>query len=61
VGTTPSTAALLANLREWAADPEALCFPVNTTRGRAVIYPDEVAGRTDNELVALICARLNEQ
>ena len=35
--------------------------PRNTTRGRAVIYPDEVAGRTDNELVALICARLNEQ
>ena len=61
MGTTPATAALLAALREWAADPEALCFPVNTTRGCAVLFPEDVAGRTDNELVALICARLNEK
>ena len=57
----PATTALLIKLREWAADPEALCFPINTTRGHAVMYPDDVASRTDNELVALICARLNEK
>jgi hypothetical protein len=61
VGTAPATAALLADMREWAADPLAVYFPVNTTRGCALIFPEDVAGRTDNELVALICARLNEQ
>jgi len=56
----PATTALLTELREWAADPKALCYPVQTTCGRAVIYPDEVACRTDDQLVALICARLDE-
>lgn len=60
MGTQPATAALLTKLRTWAADPEALCFPVNTTRGCAVLYPTDVADRTDDQLVALICARLNE-
>ena len=59
MGIGPTTAALLAKLREWASDPGALCFPVNTTRGRAVLYPEDVADRTDNELVAVICERLN--
>ena len=57
----PATTALLTELRAWAADPLAVYFPVNTTRGRALIFPEDVAGHTDNELVALICARLNEQ
>ena len=61
MGTQPATAALLANLREWAADPEALCYPVQTTKGRAVMFPEDVAGRSDDELLALICARLNER
>ncbi len=57
----PATTALLTELRAWAAEPEALCFPVQTTRGRVVLYPNDVAGRTDDQLVALICARLNEK
>lgn len=57
----PATTALLTELRAWAADLEAVCYPVQTTRGRAVLFPEDVAGRTDNELVALICARLNEK
>ena len=61
MGTQPATAALLANLREWAADPDALCYPVQTTKGRAVMFPEDVAGRSDDELLALICARLNER
>jgi len=56
----PATTALLAQLREWAADPGAWCYPVETTRGRAVLFPEDVAGRTDEQLVAVICARLNE-
>jgi len=57
----PATTALLTELRAWAADPGALCYPVQTTRGRAVIYPDDVAGRTNEELIAVICERLNER
>lgn len=57
----PATTALLTELRAWAADPEALCYPVQTTRGRAVLYPEDVAGCTDDQLVALICARLNQK
>jgi len=57
----PATTALLTELRAWAADPEALCYPVQTTRGRAVMFPEDVTGHTDEQLVALICARLNEQ
>ena len=61
MGIGPATAALLADIREWAADPGAVCFPVNTTRGRAVLYPEDVAGRTDNELLTVICEQLNEK
>ena len=57
----PTTTALLTKLRAWAADPEALCFPVQTTRGRVVLYLEDVDGRTDDQLVALICAKLNEK
>jgi hypothetical protein len=57
----PATTALLTELRAWAADPLAVYYPVNTTRGRVVIFPEDVAGRTDDQLAALICARLNEQ
>ncbi|HBZ07468.1 MAG TPA: hypothetical protein DEP03_14200 [Massilia sp.] len=60
MGIGPATTALIANLREWAADPGAWCYPVKTTRGRAVIFPEDVVGCTDEQLVALICARLNE-
>ena len=56
----PATTALLANLREWAVHPGAWCYPVETTRGRAVLFPDDVDGRTDEQLVAVICERLNE-
>ncbi|KQQ90378.1 hypothetical protein [Massilia sp. Leaf139] len=55
----PATTALLTELRAWAAEPGAVMYPVQTTRGRVIVYPDEVAGRTDSQLVALICARLN--
>jgi hypothetical protein len=56
----PATTALLTELRAWAADPLAAYYPVNTTRGCALVFPDDVAGRTDDQLVALICARLNQ-
>jgi len=59
-GIGPATAALLAELRAWAADPLAVYYPVNTTRGRALIFPEDVAARTDDQLVAVICEKLNE-
>ena len=61
MGIQPATAALLVKIREWAADPEALCFPINTTRGSVVLYPGDVDGCTDDQLVALICAQLNQK
>lgn len=59
MGIGPAVAALLANLREWAADPGAWCYPVKTTRGLAVLFPEDVDGCTDEQLVAVICERLN--
>ena len=61
MGIGPATAALIADLREWAADPGAWCYPVETTRGRAVLFPEDVDGRTDEQLVAVIRERLNEK
>lgn len=56
----PATTALLAELREWAADPGAWCYPVKTTLGMVVVFPEDVAGQTDEQLVAMVCERLNE-
>ena len=54
-------AAHIAHIREWAPDPKAVFYEVKTNKGRVLIFPEDVAGRTDKQLIALICARLNEQ
>lgn len=56
----PATAALLASLREWAADPGAQIYPVCTKTKKIAIFPGDVIGRTDDELVAFIRERLDE-
>jgi hypothetical protein len=60
VGTTPADAARLADMREWAADPGAVCYPVTTNSGRAVIFPEDIAGRTDEQLLTLIRERCSD-
>lgn len=57
----PDIAILLARMREWAAYPDALLFPVQGRHGFVAIYPDEVTTRTDDQLLAFIRARCAEQ
>lgn len=56
MGITPATAAKLAEMREWAADPQAWVWPV---QGRA-IFPADVVGKSDTELLEFIRQRINE-
>ena len=57
---SPEIAAWLANLRAEAAAPGALLVAVEGTPPLA-IYPDDIVGKSDNELLAFVRARLDEQ
>jgi hypothetical protein len=58
----PETAAWLANLRAQAADPGNLCVVVRRRAGGSVaIFPDEIVGKSDDELLVHVTARLTEQ
>jgi hypothetical protein len=57
---SPDPAALLPEIREWAADPRALVFPINGERRSIALFPAEVIGKTDDELLRFIAARLAE-
>jgi hypothetical protein len=54
-------AAFLAALREWASDPGALIYTVRGKSGSIAIFPEDVTGRTDDELLAFVRERLNEE
>lgn len=60
---SPGTAAWLANVRAEAEAPGALMIPVTgAVRGRpvrALIFPDEVVGKSDEELLAFVRERLS--
>jgi hypothetical protein len=58
---SPETAAWLANVRAEAAAPGAVLVTVHGPAGSVAIFPDQVVGKSDNELLALIVARLAEQ
>lgn len=51
---------LLARLRWWASDPRALIFPVQGKHGSIAIFPDDVIGKSDEELLAFIVKRCDE-
>jgi hypothetical protein len=55
---SPDDAAWLANVRAEAAAPGALIVTVD---GRVAIFPDEIVGKSDDELLAFIAGRLAEQ
>lgn len=59
---SPATTAWLANVRAEAAAPDCLTVIVTgTVRGqprRVAIFPDDVVGKTDDELFAFVRARL---
>ncbi|WP_036170369.1 hypothetical protein [Massilia sp. 9096] len=58
----PATIAWLANLRAQAADPGNLCVVIPRRAGGSVaIFPDDILGKSDDELAAYVVARLTEQ
>jgi hypothetical protein len=60
---SPETAALLASERTQAADPSVFMVVIRRkTRGGSVaIFPEDIVGKPDNELLAFIAERLAEQ
>jgi hypothetical protein len=57
----PETAAWLANIRAEAADPSTVLVIVSGKTGRVTIFPDEIVGKSDDELLAVIAARLADR
>jgi len=57
---SPETAAWLANVRAELADG-ALLVPVHSKTGSVPIYPEDIVGRSDDELLRFIQRRLAEQ
>lgn len=58
---SPDTAAWLANVRAEAAAPGALPVVVRDGSRSVAIFPDQVVGKSDDELLAFIASRLAEQ
>jgi hypothetical protein len=57
---SPDTAAWLANVRAELADG-ALLVTVSNDSGSVAIFPEDIVGKTDVELLAFIAGRLAEQ
>jgi hypothetical protein len=57
---SPDTAAWLANVRAEAAAPGALVVVVRGKSRSVAIFPDQVVGKSDDELLAFIVSRLAE-
>lgn len=58
---SPATAAWLANVRAEAAEPGALIVTVTSKSGSVAIFPEDIVGKSDDELLAFIAARLENQ
>jgi len=56
----PATAAWLAKLRADAAPPGTTFVIVRGPAGAVAITPDEIVGKSDDELLAFIVGRLKE-
>ena len=57
---SPETAAWLANVRAELADG-ALLVTVHGPAGAVAIFPEDIVGKSDDELLAFIRRRLYEQ
>jgi hypothetical protein len=57
---SPDTAAWLANVRADAAASGALVVVVRDKSRSVAIFPDQVVGKSDDELLAFIASRLAE-
>jgi hypothetical protein len=56
----PATTAWLADIRGEAAAPRALVIVVKGPRGSVAIFPEDIVGKSDDELLAFIASRLDE-
>jgi len=56
----PEAAAWLARVRANAAPPGTTFVIVRGPAGAVAITPDEIVGKSDDELLAFICRRLAE-
>jgi hypothetical protein len=58
----PEAVALLANVRAHAADPSVflVIIPRKTRGGSVAIFAEDIVGKSDDELLAFIAARLDE-
>lgn len=57
----PETIAWLANVRAQADSPDALLVTIRRKSGGSVaIFPEDIVGKSDDELLAFIAARLQE-
>jgi hypothetical protein len=56
----PETAAWVASIRAEAADPSTVLVIVSGKTGRVAIFPDEIVGKSDDELLDFIGKRLAE-
>jgi len=55
---SPGTAAWLANVRAEAEAPGAFMIVIESSKGKVAIFPDEVVGKSDEELLAFVRERL---
>jgi hypothetical protein len=58
---SPADAALIANVRAEAVAPGALFVIVRGPAGAVAIPPEDIVGKSDDELLSFIEARLAEQ
>lgn len=55
---SPGTAAWLANVRAEAEAPGAFMVVIESSKGSVAIFPNEVVGKSDEELLAFVRERL---
>jgi hypothetical protein len=58
---SPVTTAWLANVRAELAAPGAIFFTVRGPASSVAIFPEDIVGKSDDELLSFIEARLAEQ
>jgi hypothetical protein len=58
---SPEAASWLANVRAEAAAPGALFVIVRSKTASVAIPPEDIVGKSDDELLAFIAGRLAEQ
>ena len=58
---SPDTAARLAKVRAEAEAPGALLVVVRNPSRSVAIFPEDIVGKSDDELLAFIAKRLAEQ